>query len=115
MAIIDGYYNDPHVRAQMDPRTAVQFGRVIDAEGYELSGFEENLKRVFSAIPGASTAYNDLVGLIQQKAKEGAEQAIPRIKHEVESTVKPYVIAALLLGLGGFLFGISTYMLQRGK
>ncbi len=78
-----------------------------------LYGFEDNLKRVFSMIPGASNAYNDLVELIKSKAKEGAEAAIPRIKSEVESTVKPYVIAALLLGFGGFLFGISTYMMHR--
>ena len=77
------------------------------------ASFEDNLKRVFSAIPGASGAYNDLVLLIQSKAKEGAEQAIPRIKSEVEATVKPYVIAAILLGFGGFLFGISTYLMNR--
>lgn len=78
-----------------------------------LGNFEDNLKRVFAAIPGAGSAYNDLVLLIQSKAKEGAEQAIPRIKAEVETTVKPFVIAAMLLGFGGFLFGISTYMMNR--
>jgi len=78
-----------------------------------LYGFEDNLKRVFSLIPGAGSAYTDLVALIESKAKEGAEQAIPRIKSEVEATVKPYVIAALLLGFGGFMFGISTYMIAR--
>lgn len=82
--------------------------------GYPLgAAFEDNLKRVFGMIPGASNAYSDLVLLIQSKAKEGAEQAIPTIKAQVESTVKPYVIAAMLLGLGGFLFGLSTYMQYR--
>jgi hypothetical protein len=113
MSTVEGYYNHPNVAAQLYPNYgAAQMGYSSLGEFW---GFEENLKRVFAAIPGASTAYNDLVALIQQKAKEGAEQAIPRIKSEVESTVKPYVIAALLLGLGGFLFGISTYMMNRGR
>lgn len=78
-----------------------------------LGGFEENLKRVFAAIPGAGNAYNDLVLLIQSKAKQGAEQAIPTIEAAVEKKVTPYVIAAGLLGLGGFLFGLSTYLQYR--
>lgn len=79
----------------------------------QLGGFEDDLKRVFSLIPGAGNAYNSLVGLIQQKAKEGALQAIPQIKAEVESTVKPFVYASLLLGFAGFAIGLSTYMLNR--
>ena len=129
MASVNSYYSHPHVEAQLYPSydAARQAGygysyeEAMKADGYSpglgylgyLGGFEDNLKRVFNAIPGASGAYNDLVLLIQAKAKEGAEQAIPRIKSEVESTVKPFVIAALLLGFGGFLFGISTYLQNR--
>jgi len=104
--MLQSYYGLPNVEAQLYPNydAALRDG---------LAGFEENLKRVFAAIPGASGAYGDLVSLIQQKAREGAEAAIPRIKREVESTVKPFVIAAMLLGFGGFLFGISTYMMAR--
>lgn len=113
MSVVEGYYSHPHVRSQLywdvDTQT---FGPT--PLGYaQLGGFEDDVKRILSLIPGASGYYNSLVGLIQQKAKEGAEQAIPRIKSEVEATVKPFVFAALLLGLGGFLFGISTYLRYR--
>lgn len=115
MSTVHGYYNHPHVAAQIYPDYE---SAVNDQDGLGYvnglgASFEDNLKRVFAAIPGASGAYNDLVLLIQSKAKAGAEQAIPRIKAEVEGTVKPYVMAAMLLGLGGFLFGISTYLQNR--
>ena len=111
MSAVEGYVNHPHVHAQLYPNYEAARRAGLGYGG--LYGFEDNLKRVFSLIPGAGNAYNDLVSLIESKAKEGAEQAIPRIKSEVEATVKPYVIAALLLGFGGFLFGISTYMAAR--
>jgi hypothetical protein len=104
------YYEEREAELYPDYRSAVYGSRFY---GLGLSGFEDNLKRVFSLIPGAGTAYSDLVQLIESKAKEGAEQAIPRIKSEVEATVKPFVIAAMLLGFGGFLFGISTYLQYR--
>jgi hypothetical protein len=116
MATVEGYYSHPHVRAQLYPDLdAAQHG--TQPIGYVhvagLGGVEDDVKRNLSLIPGASGYYGSLVTLIQQKAKEGAEQAIPRIKSEVEATVKPYVYAAFLLGLGGFLFGISTYLSNR--
>lgn len=120
MATVEGYYSHPHVQAQLYPdyESAIADDASYDGLGY-VSGlgasFEDNLKRVFAAIPGASGAYNDLVLLIQSKAKQGAEAAIPRIKGEVEATVKPYVIAAMLLGFGGFLFGISTFLQNRKR
>lgn len=49
------------------------------------------------------------VSFIQDKAKQGAESAIPDIQAQVAATVKPYVYAALLLGFGGLLFGIAAY------
>ncbi len=112
MATVEGYYSHPHIHAQLFPSLHdAQLGRSpLGALG---ASFEDNLKRVFGLIPGASNAYNDLVLLIQAKAKEGAEQAIPRIKSEVEATVKPYVIAAFLFGLGGFMLGLSTYIQNR--
>ncbi len=106
MAIVDGYYSHPHVRAQMGLSPLYE-------SGGELSGVEDDVKRILALIPGASGYYNSLVALIQQKAKEGALQAVPEIKAQVEATVKPYVYAAFLLGLGGFLFGLSTYLQNR--
>ena len=108
------YYNHPHVNAQIYPNyDAARRQAALDGL-YGLDGFEEELKRIFALIPGASNGYASLVGLIKQKAKEGAEEAIPRIKAEVEATVKPYVIVAGLIGFAGLLFGISAYkMAQR--
>ena len=114
MAIVDGLYSRPEIAAQLYPNLdSARLGYSPLGEFGQLSGFEDDLKRVFSLIPGAGNAYQSLVGLIQQKAKEGALQAVPQIKAEVEATVKPYVFAALLLGFGGFLFGISTYLVNR--
>lgn len=113
MATVEGYYAHPHIEAQLYPNldSAVRGGEPLGSFG--LGGVEDDVKRILSLIPGASGYYNSLITLIQQKAREGAEQAIPRIKGEVEATVKPYVYAAFLLGLGGFLFGLSTYLSNR--
>lgn len=113
MATVEGYYDHPHIRAQLYPNYEAAQLDYSPLGEYQLGGAEDDVRRILSLIPGASGYYNSLVALIQQKAKEGAEQAIPRIKSEVESTVKPYVYAAFLLGLGGFLFGLSTYMMNR--
>jgi len=117
MSAVDGYYSHPHVRAQIFRNfDAAQVGdEPIGYADVGLGGVEDDVKRILSLIPGATAYYNSLIALIQQKAKEGAEQAIPRIKAEVEATVKPYVIASFLLGLGGFLFGLSTYLRNRGS
>lgn len=105
----ESYYHHPHVDAQLFP----SYEAALDGAFGLGSAFEDNLRRIFAAIPGASGAYDNLVGLIQEKAKAGALQAVPEIKRQVENTVKPYVFAAMLLGLGGFLFGISTYLQNR--
>lgn len=113
MSAVEGYYSHPHVQAQLYPSLdAAQRGYSPLGE-WQLGGVEDDVRRILSLIPGASAYYNSLVALIQQKAREGAEQAIPRIKAEVEATVKPYIYAAFLLGLGGFLFGLSTYLRNR--
>lgn len=114
MAAVDGYYSHPHVRAQLYPDldAAVRGASPLGEFG-QLGGFEDDVKRILSMIPGASGYYNSLVGLIQQKAKEGALQAVPEIKAQVEATVKPYVYASFLLGLGGFLFGLSMWLQNR--
>jgi hypothetical protein len=111
MATVEGYYSHPHIEAQLYPNLDAAMRGTVPLAG--LGSFEDDLKRVFSLIPGAGNAYQRLVGLIQQKAKEGAQQAIPEIKAQVEATVKPYVYAAFLLGIGGFLFGLSTYLQNR--
>ena len=113
MATVEGYYSHPHVEAQLYPNYDEAVRGTTPLYGYGLGGVEDDVKRILSLIPGASGYYNSLVTLIQQKAKEGAEQAIPRIKSEVEATVKPYVIAAFLFGIGGFLFGLSTYLSNK--
>lgn len=48
----------------------------------------------------------EAVGFIQGKAQAGAESAIPDIK----AAIQPYVIASLLLGLGGFVMGLAAYL-----
>lgn len=114
MATIDGYHNHPHVAAQLYPNyDAARYGVGGLGDFGQLGGVEDDVKRILGLIPGASGYYNSLIALIQQKAKEGAEQAIPRIKSEVEATVKPFVYAAFLLGLGGFLLGLSSYLSNR--
>ncbi len=114
MATVEGYYSHPHVAAQLFPNLdAARGGWGSLGSVGQLGGVEDDVKRILSLIPGASGYYNSLVALIQQKAKEGALQAVPEIKAQVEATVKPYVYAAFLLGLGGFLFGISTYLRNR--
>lgn len=114
MSTVEGYYRHPHVAAQLYPNyDAALHGYSALGEFGQLGSFEDDLKRVFALIPGSGNAYASLVGLIQQKAKEGALQAVPEIKAKVEETVKPFVLAALLLGAGGFLFGLSTYLMNR--
>jgi hypothetical protein len=114
MSTVEGYYNHPHVAAQLFPNYESAMRDGLYGLG-DLGGFEDDLKRIFGLIPGASSGYASLVGLIQQKAREGAEAAIPKIKHEVEAAVKPFVIVAGLLGLAGFLFGLSAYMTARRR
>lgn len=110
MGTVHGYYNHPHVAAQLFPDYAS--ARRASFGGYGgLGDFESDLKRIFAAIPGASGAYDDLVALIQAKAKEGAEQAIPTIK----ASIQPYIIVTALIGLGGLLFGYSAYRLARAN
>lgn len=112
MGAVHGYYSHPQVEAEL-------FESYEAAKRDQLGGFsglgsaEDDVKRILSLIPGASGYYNSLVALIQQKAKEGALQAVPEIKAQVEATVKPYVIGALLIGFAGFAVGISTYLMNR--
>lgn len=60
---------------------------------------------VFASIPGISTA----VDYIKGQAKAGAEQAIPDIQSQVKSVVLPYILIALVLGVGGLAFGLKAY------
>lgn len=111
MGATHGYYSRPEVEAQLFPNyEAAQAG--LGGFG-SLGSAEDDVKRILSLIPGASAYYNSLVALIQQKAKEGALQAVPEIKAQVEATVKPFVIASMLLGFAGFAIGLSSYIMNR--
>lgn len=114
MSTMHGYYNHPQVQAELfDSYEAARSGSTPLGSFGGLGSAEDDVKRILSLIPGASGYYNSLVALIQEKAKEGALQAVPEIKAQVESTVKPFVIAAMLLGFAGFAIGVSTYMMNR--
>jgi len=78
----------------------------------------DDLKSLLSLIPGGESVNQklaDFEAYIRAAAKSGAEEAIPDIQAKVEATVQPYVIAALLLGAGGLLFGLSAHMQMRRK
>ena len=60
--------------------------------------------------PGVFTS---LIDYVQGKAKAGAEQAIPDIQAQVSSTVKPYVVTSLILGLLGAAFGLGAFLRVR--
>ncbi len=47
---------------------------------------------------------------VETRARQGAEQAIPQIKTEVENTVKPYIYAAIGAAGLALLVGIAGYV-----
>ncbi len=61
---------------------------------------------VLDSIPGVDT----LVSYIQDKAKAGAEGAIPDIQNQVKATVTPYIITIAVLAGVAAMFGISAYL-----
>jgi hypothetical protein len=76
----------------------------------------EKLKQILANLPGGSAIAAQLdtvVETIKAKAKEGALEAVPKIKAEVKSTVEPYVMASLLMGAGGLLLGFAAYRSNR--
>lgn len=78
----------------------------------------DDLKSLLSMIPGGESVNQklaDFEAYIRAAAKAGAEEAIPDIQAKVEATVQPYVLVALLLGGGGFLFGLSAHLAMRRK
>lgn len=87
-----------------------------DAQLYGFSplrGIEGDLTALFSLIPGGGAAtqkFNEFKKLIQDEATKGAKAAIPDIKAEVEATVKPLVIAAMLASAGALLVGIAAFL-----
>lgn len=81
-----------------------------------LGDITADLTKLFALIPGGGTAqdkFNEFVDLIKSKAKEGALQAVPditaKVKDQANATIKPYVIASLVLGGGGLLLGIASF------
>jgi hypothetical protein len=79
-----------------------------------LGGVREDIIGPLSIFLGPSRA-NELVtnleALIRTEAKTGAEEAIPTIRTEVQATVRPFVIAAVILGGVGAVAG--SYALYR--
>jgi hypothetical protein len=79
-----------------------------------LSGFREDAIGTLAFVLGhdkATSFVTSMEGYIRAQARAGAEQAIPTIRSEVReeaaATIRPYVIAAL--GLGVLAAGMSGY------
>jgi hypothetical protein len=60
---------------------------------------------VLDSIPGVNT----ITTYIENKAKTGAQAAIPDIQAQVQTAVLPYVLIALVLGAGGLALGLKAY------
>lgn len=76
----------------------------------------DDLKKLLSLIPGGASVNQklaDFEAYIRAAAKSGAEEAIPDIQAKVEATVQPYVMVALMFGVGGLLFGLSAHLATR--
>lgn len=50
---------------------------------------------------------------VTNAAETGAQAAIPQIQQQVQTTVEPYVLASLALGLLGVMFGLSGFLAVR--
>ncbi len=80
----------------------------------QLGAIKDDLLKIFALIPGGSTAtqkFAEFETLIRTTAKAGAEEAIPEIRAQVKDEVTPYTIAALGLGVAGFLTGIAALII----
>lgn len=76
----------------------------------------DDLRQLLALIPGGKSINQklaDFEAYIRSAAKAGALEAVPQIQAEVRKTVEPYVIAALALGVGGLLIGLSTRAQMR--
>jgi hypothetical protein len=70
-----------------------------------LSGLSGNGLSDITDIP----IIGDALSYIQGKAQAGAESAIPTI----QAAIQPYIIASLVLGLGGFVMGLAAFLRTR--
>lgn len=66
-----------------------------------------------SLVPGGANKVTEFENYIRSEARAGAESAIPEIRDEVTKTAKPFVIGAVVLGLGGFLFGLGAWRASK--
>lgn len=66
-------------------------------------------------VPGGQNKVAEFETYLRNEAKAGAESAIPTIKAEVTKTATPFVVGALVLGLGGFLFGLGALRVARSR
>jgi hypothetical protein len=71
------------------------------------------LNSLVNLVPGGQNKMAELETYIRGQAEAGARQAIPEITAKVNTTASPYVIGALALGLGGFLFGLGALRAAR--
>ncbi len=82
-----------------------------------LGGFREDTIGVLSFVLGQQKATRFVTSLethIQDQAKIGAERAIPRIKEEAQSAVRPYVIGSLIAaGVAVLVGGFAVYRSYR--
>lgn len=69
----------------------------------------DNLRSLLALIPGGESIdqkIDDFTQYIKDAATEGAVAATPQIT----AAIQPYIIAALALGGGAFLFAVSMNM-----
>jgi len=82
-----------------------------------LGGGREDTISALAIVLGTERATSLVSGLeahIRAEAKTGAEEAIPAIRAEVKSSVRPYVIAAMILGgVGAVASGYAIYRSVR--
>ncbi len=62
---------------------------------------------------GITDILNDPINYVKGQAAEGAVAAIPEIQSQVKTTVEPYVVVAILVGLTGLIFGAAAWSKTR--
>lgn len=58
---------------------------------------------------GITDILSDPINYVKGQAQEGATAAIPQIQSQVKTTVEPYVVVAILVGLTGLIFGAAAW------
>lgn len=83
--------------------------------GAELGVAPAWFSSLVALVPGGTNKLAEFETYLRSEARAGAEAAIPTIQTEVKKTVTPYIAGALVLGLGGFLFGLGALRIARSR